>query len=246
MPDLAFDAETFGRLNAEDYDAWQNPGTTDEAVSLISEIAGDAAILELAIGTGRVALPLAALGHTISGFDASPEMLEKLRDKPGGAEIKAQLADMADFDLGERFGHAFVVFNTFFNLITQEAQIGCFKSVARHLETDGTFLVETFVPDLSRFEAGQRVATKKMAMDQVWLEAITNNPVTQLLEFQRIRITQNGIKLVPLQLRYAYPAEIDLMARLAGFKLESRWGGWGREPFTAQSTMHVSLYRLMG
>lgn len=243
MTGLDFSPATFGELNAEDYDALHDPGTTEDAVALISEVAGDAPILELAVGTGRIALPLAAKGHDVSGVEGSPEMVAKLRDKPGGADLHVVVGDMADVPIEGPFGHVFLVFNTLFNLTSQEAQVRCFRNVAERLEPGGSFLIETFVPDLSGFEGGQRLRTLRLDMESVWLEAATHDPVAQLLEFQRIRITPEGTRLVPLPMRYAWPAEIDLMARLAGLTLENRWGGFRREPFNAESGMHVSLYR---
>ncbi len=240
---MDFDASTFGTLNADDYDTLHDPGTTEASVQLISRIAGQGRILELAIGTGRVALPLAALGHDVSGIEGSPEMVEKLRAKPGGADLDVRIGDMADVGIEGPFDHVFLVFNTLFNLTSQEAQVRLFANVANRLAPGGSFLVETFVPDLSGFRDGQRVMTRRLDMTSVWLEAATHDPVAQRIEFQRIRITPEGTRLVPLPMRYAWPAEIDLMARLAGLVPEARWGGWAREPFTSQSRMHVSLYR---
>lgn len=239
----AFTAATFGELNAEDYDELHDPGTTEETVRLISEIAGKGRILELAIGTGRIALPLAAMGHDVSGIEGSPEMVAKLREKPGGADLRVAIGDFADVGMDGPFDHVFLVFNTLFNLQSQEDQIRCFANVAARLAEGGTFLVETFVPDLSGFADGQRVQTKRLDRSSVWIEAGLHDPVRQLFEFQRIRITADGMKLVPLPMRYAWPAEIDLMARLAGLTPVERWGGWDRQPFDASSRMHVSVYR---
>ncbi len=238
-----YDARTFGTLNAEDYDALHDPGTTEAAVDLISELAGSGDILELAIGTGRVALPLAAKGHRVQGIEASPEMVAKLRAKPGGADISVHIGDMADVGVDGPFDHAFLIYNTFFNLPDQMAQVRCFRNVAARLRPGGTFLIETFVPDLSDFSEGQRVRAQRLDMTSVWLEAARLDTVAQRIEFQRIRITENGMKLVPLPMRYAYVPEIDLMAMLAGLELQHRWGGWDRSPFDASSTMHVSVYR---
>ncbi len=238
-----FDETTFGTLNADDYDALHDPGTTAESVALISELAGQGRILELAIGTGRMALPLVALGHDVSGIEGSPLMVEKLRTKPGGEAIEVVIGDFADVAIDGPFDHVFLVFNTFFNLLSQEAQVRCFANVAQRLTEGGTFLVETFVPDQSGFADGQRVQTKRLDMTTVWLEAALHDPVRQLLEFQRIRITQDGVRMVPLPMRYAWPSEIDLMARLAGLSLRDRWGGWDRRPFDASSKMHVSVYQ---
>jgi len=237
-----FDAASFGDLNAEDYDATQNPGTTDACVALIAEVAPGKKLLELAIGTGRIGLPLSQQGFDVTGIEGSPLMVEKLREKSGGADIPVTIGDMADVDVDGTFDHVFLVFNTLFNLQSQEAQINCFANTAKRLRTGGTFLIETFVPDLSDFTDHQNVKTRRLDMDSVWLEAVTHDPVTQRFEFQRVRITQDGMKLVPLPMRYAYPPELDLMARLAGMQLKHRWGNWDKSDFTADSKMHISVY----
>jgi SAM-dependent methyltransferase len=233
---------TFGTLNADDYDAAHDPGTTDATVALIAEIAPGKRLLELAIGTGRIGLPLAAMGFKLSGIEASPDMVAKLRAKPGGDTIPVTIGDMADVDIEGTFDHAFLVFNTLFNLQSQEDQIRCFANTAKRLAPGGTFLVETFVPDLSGFENHQKVSTKKLDMASVWLEAVTHDPLTQRFDFQRIRVTDQGMKLVPFPMRYAYPPEMDLMARLAGLQLKHRWGGWDKSAFTADSPAHISVY----
>lgn len=240
---LDFRPETFGDLNADDYDQHHDPGTTDAAVDLISRIAGSGRILELAVGTGRVALPLAAKGHDVSGIEGSPKMVEHLRQKPGGADLTVVIGDMADVDIEGPFDHVFLIYNTLFNLTSQDAQKRCFKNVARALNPGGSFLIEAFVPEHSQFQNNARVGINRMGMDHVWLDAIQHDPVSQQLNFQRVRITGEGTRLVPLQLRYAYPSELDLMAELAGLTLENRWGGYAEEPFTADSKMHVSVYR---
>jgi SAM-dependent methyltransferase len=234
---------TFGELNADDYDRQHDPGTTDATVAVIAELAGRGAILELAIGTGRIALPLARAGHRISGIDASPEMVARLRAKPGGAGIPVTIGDFAEVGVPGPFDHVFLVFNTLFNLTSQEAQVRCFRNVARRLVDGGTFLVETFVPDPAGFPGGARLRTRAVSRTTVQLEAATHDPVRQLVEYQRITITEGSIRLVPLPMRYAWPAEIDLMARLAGLSLVQRWGGWDRRAFDAESVMHVSVYQ---
>ena len=240
---MEFGPSTFGELNADEYDELHDPGTTDESVDLIAEIAGTGKILELAIGTGRVALPLARLGLAIQGIDGSPDMVEKLRQKPGGDTIPVSIGDFADVDVEGKFDLVFLVFNTLFNLTSQSDQVRCFQNVAKHLNDGGAFLVETFVPDLTRFTDGQKMRAMRVGFDSVWFEAAMHDPVRQLIEHQRIRLTANGVRMTPLPMRYAWPAEIDLMANLAGLELEHRWGGWDRAPFTAKSGMHISLYR---
>ena len=243
---FTFTPTTFGDLNAEGYDATQDPGTTEDSVALIAGIAGSGRVLELAIGTGRVALPLAARGIDISGIEGSPAMVDKLREKPGGADIPVVIGDMADVDIDGTFDHIFLIFNTFFNLPDQEAQVRCFANVAKRLAPGGTFLIEAFVPDFSQFSENQRMKVREMTMDRMRFEGVTHDPVRQLLNFQRVTMSPEGTRMVPLALRYAWPAEMDLMARLAGLDLAERWGGWHREPFTAQSALHVSLWRKPG
>lgn len=239
---MKFGPETFGALNAEQYDALHDPGTTEESVALIRELAGGGRVLELAIGTGRMALPLAAAGLEVHGVEGSSEMVAKLREKPGGTDIPVTIGDFADVSVDGPFDHVFVVFNTLFNLTSQEAQVRCFKNVGTRLRPGGTFLVETFVPDRERTAKGQSVRTLKVGFSSVLLEAVIHDPVAQRFDFQRVGITAEGVRLVPLVMRYAWPAEIDLMAQLAGLNLKHRWGGWRREPFTAASHMHVSVY----
>lgn len=233
---------TFGDLNAEAYDALHDPGTTEESVELIAELAGDGAILELAIGTGRMALPLAQRGLNISGFDASPDMLAKLAAKPGGAAIPAWIAEMASFELGQRFDFAFLVFNTLYNLTTQEAQVQCFQRVAAHLNPGGRFLVEAFMPTRERFRDTHAVRTRKVDFDSVLLEAVDHDPITQKVDYQYIRISKDGTALKPLPMRYVLPAELDLMAQLAGLVPVDKWGGWHKQALTASSDMYVALY----
>ncbi len=237
-----FGPATFGTLNAGDYDAMHDPGNTEESVALIADVAPGKRLLELAIGTGRVALPLAAKGFDVTGIEASADMVAKLREKPGGDAIPVTIGDMADVEIEGTFDHVFLIYNTLFNLQSQEDQIRCFTNTAKRLAPGGTFLIEAFVPEFSAFTDHQKVKTNRLGISSVWLEAVTHDPLTQRLDFQRIRITNDGMKLVPLPLRYAYPPELDLMARLAGLQLKHRWGGWDKSAFTADSGAHISVY----
>lgn len=237
-----FGPSTFGELNADEYDALHDPGTTDACVALIADVVGSGSVLELAIGTGRIALPLAERGVAISGFDGSPEMLKILSEKPGGSDIPTFVADMASFETDQQFDFAFLVFNTLYNLTTQDEQVSCFQQVAKHLKPGGRFLVEAFMPSRERFENNQAVRTKHVGFDSVWLEAVQHDPVAQSLNYQRIRITEDGTKLKPLPMRYVWPSELDLMARMAGLTPVDRWGGWHREPLSASSDMYVIVY----
>jgi len=239
-----FAPDTFGKLNAADYDATQDPGTTDQTVDFIHDLmGGQGRALELAIGTGRIGLPLAARGIEVSGIEGSPEMVDILRSKPGGADIPVVIGDMADVAIDGPFDHVFLVFNTFFNLLSQDAQVRCMANVAKVLRPGGTFLVETFVPDLTEFTNHQRVHAKNLSRDGVWIDAATHDPVQQRFEYQRVRVSRDGFKLVPFMMRYAYPAEMDLMAQMAGMALRDRFGGWDKRKFDRDAKMHVSVYR---
>ena len=237
-----FGPNTFGQLNADEYDALHNPGTTEESVALIADLAGRGSILELAIGTGRMALPLAARGLDVSGFDASPEMLEILKSKPGGSDIQTWIADMAAFDLGRTFDFAFLVFNTLYNLTTQDEQVSCFQRVAKHLNPGGKFLVEAFMPSREHFEQDQAVRTKFVGFDRVWLEAVQHDAVKQSLNYQRIRIDKDRTELKPLPMRYVWPSELDLMAKLAGLTPVAHWGGWQKQALPSSSSFYVIVY----
>ncbi len=244
-----FGAETFGDLYAEDYDA--ELGTTmdadtRESVELLTDLAAGGTVLELAIGTGRVALPLAARGLAVHGLEASDKMVAKLREKPGGDAIPVTIGDMADVSVDGTFDLVFLLFNTIFNMTSQEAQVCCFRNVARRLTARGVFLVETFVPDLSAFVDGHAVNGMGVTRDAAGLDIRRHDPVAQTIDYQRIVFTENGTRMAPLAMRYAWPSELDLMARLAGLELCDRWASWDRSPFTAAASRHVSVYGRAG
>jgi SAM-dependent methyltransferase len=241
-----YEASTYGDEIADVYDTWYPGGDPASMVDRLVALGGDGPALELGIGTGRIAIPLAAQGFAIHGIDASVAMVEKLRSKPGAADIGVTLGDFAAFELQERFSLAYVVFNTFFALLTQDDQVRCFGSVADHLAPAGRFLLECFVPDLGRFDRGQRVSVTEIEDDAVRLEATLHDPVSQRVKSRIVRLTESGSRFYPLQARYCWPSELDLMARLAGLELEHRWGGWNEEPFTAASVTHVTVYRKAG
>ena len=235
--------ETFGKLNAEHYDVF-HPADADAlaAVDVLADLAAGGAVLELAIGTGRIALPLAERGLVVCGIEASQEMIAKLRAKPGGEAIAVTCGDMADVDVPGEFDLVFLVFNTLFNLTTQEGQVRCFANVARRLTARGVFVIEAFVPDVAHFVDRERVRTVAVTFDSAFLEASVHDPVSQTINYQYITLGEAGARLTPLPMRYAWPSEIDLMARLAGLQLRERWGGWDRSAFTAASSKHVSVY----
>ncbi|APU13329.1 MULTISPECIES: class I SAM-dependent DNA methyltransferase [Actinoalloteichus] len=199
-------------------------------------------VLELAVGTGRIALPLAARGIAVEGIEGSPAMVERLRAKPGGAAVPTTVGDMAEVAVTGPFQLSYLVFNTLFNLVTQQRQLDCFHNVAKVLAPGGLFVLECFIQDVSEFDRGQRVATRALTEDSVKLEYQLHDPVEQTVTYQRVRIGADGITLSPLRLRYCWPSELDLMARLAGMRLRERYDHWDRSPFTTASRRHVSVY----
>jgi SAM-dependent methyltransferase len=218
-------------------------GDEDETVAFLAQLAGAGRALELAVGTGRIALPLAARGVPVDGIDISDAMVARLRDKPGGAAIAVTMGNFADVAVAGRYRLIYVVYNTLFNLLSQDEQVRCFENVAGHLADDGVFVVEAFVPTyLHRLRDDQYVDAEAVAVDHVWLDVGRHDPVAQRLDETHVHLSGDGVRLYPIVCRYAWPAELDLMARIAGLRLRERFGGFGREPFTADSTLHVSVY----
>ncbi len=237
-----YDASTYGEHIAEVYDDWYVGLEKDAVVKRLAELAGPGPVLELGIGTGRIALPLQERGIEVHGIDASPTMVAKLRAKPGGERIPVTIGDFADVDVEGEFSLIFIVFNTIFALTSQEDQLRCFRNVAGKLADGGTLVMDAFVPDLSRFDRGQRIGLESFEPDGVRLEASRHDPVHQRVVTRHVLLSAQGVKFYPLVTRYAWPSELDLMARLAGLSLRERWGSWRREPFTAASRSHVSVY----
>lgn len=239
-----YGSETYGDKIAGVYDEWFNvPENTETTVDLLKELGGSGPVLELGIGTGRIALPLVRKGVEVYGIDASEAMVEKLQSKPGGESIPVTLGDFAEVGVEERFSLVYVVFNTFFALLTQEDQVRCFANVAGRLEAGGTFVFEAFVPDLSRFTFGQITQTRHVGSDEVVIEYSRHDPVRQRVDSQNVVTREDGARLYPVSLRYAWPSELDLMARFAGLTLRARYGGWNRQPFIQASETHVSIYK---
>jgi SAM-dependent methyltransferase len=238
-----YDASTYGDRMADVYDEWfAVPTDAGDAVALLSDLGGSGPLLELGIGTGRIALPLAQRGHRVHGVDASEAMVQKLRGKADGAEIPVTIGDFAELDIEGDFSLIYVVFNTFFALLSQEDQVRCFSNVAKRLQEGGVFVIEAFVPDMTRWDRDQRMEAQHVANDSVVLGAARHDPVEQRVVSNHLLVSEGGVKFYPVRLRYAWPAELDLMARLAGLRLRDRWGGWGREPFVGSSVKHVSVY----
>jgi SAM-dependent methyltransferase len=216
---------------------------TEGAVRRLQKLAGSGPVLELGVGTGRLALPLAAGGLAVHGIDASPAMLDQLRAKPESAGIRITQADFSEFELSERFALAVLAFNTVFALPSQDAQVRCFERVATHLQPGGCFVVEAFVPDPTRFQDGQSVRLRAMTDGRVALDVARIDPATQFMYTTQVHLRESGTRLHAANHRYAWPSELDLMARLAGLQLEDRWEDWEGTAFTGHSRFHVSVYR---
>ncbi len=236
------DPEFFGERWADVYDQGR-PLDPAPAVEFLAELAGGGRVLELAIGTGRVGLPLASRGITVEGIEASEAMVARLRAKPGGEQIPVSIGDMADVPATGPFRLVYLVYNTIFNLISPERQTDCFRNVARVLEPDGAFVIECFVPDPSKFDRGQRVEALSVTEDSATIEVSRHDAAAQRYNKQTIRFSHEGIRLLPVALRYSWPSELDLMARLAGLRLRERYADWDRRPFGSTSTSHISVYR---
>jgi SAM-dependent methyltransferase len=233
--------ETYGERVAGVYDDWFT--TYDpHAIDVLAELANQGRALELGIGTGRFALPLAAKGVEVHGVDAAESMIARLREKPGGDRLQITTGNFAEVPVDEKFRLVYIVFNTFFALSSQDEQVRCFRNVAAHLEPGGCFVIEAFVPDLTRFTGGQVNWATKVTADEVQLDVGQHDPATQRVVSQKVVITEGNVRLYPVQIRYCWPSELDLMAQLAGLRLRERWANWKREPFTSESGQHISIY----
>jgi len=233
--------ETYGERVAGVYDEWYSEHDP-HAIDALADLAGGGKALELGIGTGRIAVPLAASGVDVQGIDAAESMISRLRSKPGGERIKVTQGNFAEVPVDEKFSLVYIVFNTFFALSSQEEQVQCFRNVAAHLAPGGCFVIEAFVPDVTRFTGGQVNWATKVTVDEVQLDVGQHDPATQRVISQKVVITDGSVRLYPVQIRYCWPSELDLMAQLAGLKLRERWSNWKREPFTSDSGQHISIY----
>ena len=234
-------ASYFGPEAASGYDD-RPRGDEADAARLLAELAGEGRALEFAIGTGRIALPLIERGVAVHGIELSPHMVEQLRAKQGGAEVPVTPGDMAHTQVAGTFSLVYLVYNTIFNLLTQDDQVACFENAARHLGEGGAFLVETAVPS-AWIDPPNYVKPEWIAADAVGFDVARYDPVTQIFEENHVRISAEGISFGPIVCRLAWPSELDLMARLAGLTLTERWDGWHKQPFTGDSLLHVSVYR---
>lgn len=236
-PRMAFDDEVSRRYDAEDL-----RGDEAETVAFLAKLAEGGDALEFAVGTGRIALPLMQAGVRVDGIELSPDMIARLREKPGGDRVEVVEGDMTRVSTGRTYRLVYLVYNTIGNVITQDDQVLCFANAARHLAEDGVFVLEVRVPVAHSWSGHQNVQAEKVEVNHVVLEVCRYDSVTQILDETHVRLGKDGLLFSPVRLRLAFPAEFDLMARIAGLRLRERWGGWNGEPFTAASWRHVSVY----
>jgi SAM-dependent methyltransferase len=217
-----------------------DPAVVEPVVDLLVELAGNGRALELGIGTGRIALPLAQRGVPVHGIELSNAMAARLRTKPGGEEIAVTIGDFATTTMDGTFAVAYLVFNTIMNLTTQAAQVACFRNVAAHLEPGGCFVIEVGVPELQRLAPGETLRAFHVSETRWGLDEY--DVARQGLTSHHFEIVDGRLERLSIPFRYAWPAELDLMAQLAGMRLRERWSGWKREPFTSDSRKHVSVW----
>lgn len=241
-----FAESTYGDRIADIYDELHadisGPEHVDPVVNVLAELAGGGRALELGVGTGRIALPLAERGIEVHGIDASDAMLQVLRQKPGGIAMPATSGDFVEVEVEGKFSLIYAVFNTFFSALTQERQLRCFKNVAGRLGRRGVFVIEVFVPDLERFKGDRSVGVSRVEADLVSLSLSRHDPIAQTVTTSHLHIEEERVRLLPVKVRYAWPSELDLMAELAGLKLRHRASDWQGSAFTSSSTNHVSVY----
>jgi SAM-dependent methyltransferase len=237
----------FGEQVAAGYDldvVMAAPEVVNPVVDFLADLTGEGTALEFAIGTGRIALPLSQRGVRVAGIDLSDAMVRRLRAKPGAESINVTIGDFATTRLGEVFTVVFLVYNGISNLTTQDEQVECFANAAAHLEPGGCFVIEVMVPPLQRLPPGERFRAFTVTPEHVGVDEI--DVVTQQAVSHHFWVTDSQSGAWPVPWRYVWPSELDLMARLAGMTLRERWGGWGRQPFTAKSVSHISVWETPG
>ena len=217
-----------------------DPDVIRSTVDFLAELAGDGRALELGIGTGRIALPLSKRGVPVHGIDLSKAMVAQLRKKPGGKAIGVTIGDFATTKVDGSFSLAYLVFNTILNLTTQAAQVACFRNVASHLEPGGRFVIEVGVPELQRLPPGETILPFYIGETRWGFDEY--DVVNQGLTSHHFHVVRGKLERISVPFRYAWPAELDLMAEMAGMRLRERWAGWKREPFKAESRQHVSIW----
>jgi SAM-dependent methyltransferase len=230
------DAARYDEDSAEMFD----PAVVGTTVGVLAELAGDGDALELGVGTGRIALPLSRCGVRVQGIDISPPMVDRLRAKPGADAIGVTIGDFAATQVDGAFGLVYLVFNTIMNLTSQDDQVECFHNAAAHLEPGGCFVIEVMVPQLQRLPPGETV--RPFAVTPTHLGFDEYGVAEQRLVSHHYRVDEGAVSVSTTPFRYVWPAELDLMARIAGMRLRHRWSDWHRSPFTDDSTQHVSVW----
>src|SRR2546421_8788635 len=239
MPEDHFGEHVAARYDDSSAEMFQ-PEAVGPVVDFLVELAGDGAALELGIGTGRIALPLAERGIRVHGIDLSEAMVARLRAKPGTEDIGVTIGDFATTRVEGTFSVAYLVFNTIMNLTTQDEQITCFQNVAAHLEPGGCFVIEVGVPGLQRLPPGETVRAFNVSATRLGFDEY--DVVSQGLISHHYSVADGQLEVFSVPFRYVWPSELDLMARLAGMTLRERWSGWKREPVTSDSTKHGSVW----
>jgi SAM-dependent methyltransferase len=239
MPEDWFGEQVAARYDESSADLFE-PAVVDPVVGFLAGLAGHGAALELGVGTGRIALPLARRGIRVHGIDLSDAMVARLRAKPGAEQVGVTIGDFATATVDGRFSVAYLVFNTIMNLTTQDEQVACFQNVAAHLQPGGHFVIEVMVPALQRLPPGETVRAFDLTPTHLGFDEY--DVVGQGLISHHYAVADGKLEVVSMPFRYVWPSELDLMARLAGMTLRERWSGWGREPFTRDSTNHVSVW----
>ena len=234
-----FDERVAARYDESSFEMFAREAV-EPAVDFLAALAGDGRALELGIGTGRIALPLAGRGVEVHGIDVSQAMVARLREKPGGEEIPVAIGDFATTRVDGAFSLAYLVFNTINNLTTQDEQVACFRNVAAHLEPGGCFVIEVGVPELRRLPPGETMHVFDASEGHWGIDEY--DLVNQGLVSHHFSLVDGAIERVSMPFRYVWPSELDLMAELAGMRLRERWSGWKREPFTGESRKHVSVW----
>ena len=234
----------FGERVAERYDETSadmfDPATVDPVVEFLTGLASDGSALELGIGTGRIAMPLARRGIRVHGIDLSEAMIARLRAKPGSDQIDVTIGDFATTTVAGRFSVAYLVFNTIMNLTSQDEQVACFQNAAAHLQPGGCFVIEVGIPDLQRLPPGEKVRPFTVTPERLGFDEY--DIAAQGMISHHYWVEDGKLEVFSAPFRYVWPAELDLMARLAGMSLRERWSGWNREPFTSGSRQHVSVW----
>jgi SAM-dependent methyltransferase len=234
----------FGESVAASYDdpsaEMFDPRAVESTVDVLAELAGGGRALEFGVGTGRIAVPLARRGIAVHGIDLSRAMVARLQAKPGGDAVGVSIGDFATTTVKESFSLAYLVFNTIMNLTTQEAQVACFRNAAAHLEPGGRFVIEVTVPQLRRLPPGQNVIPFQVG-ETGWAYDVYD-VATQATSSNYVKVVDGRGTFWSVPFRYVWPAELDLMAQLAGMRLRERWDGWSKEPFTSESRQHVSVW----